>query len=207
MLSDEEMQEIKEKIISHIESTFPAEQIPNAKQQIESMNSKQLEGFLERNKMIKANESETNSSNDCVFCSIASGKINSVKIDENDDAIALLEINPVSRGHIIIVPKNHSDKPSKNASALAKKISKKLKKKLVPKDVEISNSKLFGHEIINVIPVYDNENINSKRNSVKIEELEKIREELEKEKKIEKIKKKTNGEEIKHFFWLPKRIP
>lgn len=207
MLSDEEMQEIKKKITSHIESTFPAEQISSAKQQIETMNSGQLENFLQRNKMIKADDSETNSNNDCVFCSIASGKINSVKIDENDGAIAVLEINPVSRGHIIIVPKEHSDKSSKKALSLAKKISKKLKKKLLPKSIEISNSRLFGHEIINVIPVYDKENINSKRSSAKIEELEGVKEELEKEKKMEKIRKKTKIEEIKQFFWLPKRIP
>ncbi len=207
MLSEEEMREIKEKIISHIESTFPAEQISSAKHQIETMNSDQLGSFLQRNKMIKADDSETDSNNDCVFCSIASGKINSVKIEDDDDAVAVLEINPVSRGHIIIIPKEHSDKSSKKAFSLAKKISKKLKKKLLPKSIEISNSRLFGHEIINVIPVYDKENINSKRSSVKIEELEKIKEELEKEKKIEKIRKKTKIEEIKQFFWLPKRIP
>ncbi len=205
MLSDEETQEIKQKIISHVESTFPAEQIPSARQQIESMNSQQLESFLERNKLIKK-ESETNSDDECVFCSIASGKINSVKIDENEGAVAVLEINPVSRGHVIIIPKEHENKSSKSILSLADKASKKLKKKLSPRKVEISNSRLFGHEIINVIPVYESESINSKRISAKIEELEKIKEEIEKEKKPEKIRKAPK-EKIKQFFWLPKRIP
>mgnify|MGYP001594668395 FL=1 len=207
MLSDEETQEIKEKILSHIESSFPAEQIANAKQQIELMNSKQLESFLEKNKMVKANESGTDSDNDCVFCSIVSGKINSVKIDDDDDAIAVLEINPISKGHTIVIPKGHSDKSSKKALVLAKKISKKLKKKFSPKKVELSASKLFGHEVINILPVYNRENMDSKRNSAKIEKNEKIKEELGKEKKIEKIQKKPKIEEIKQFFWLPKRIP
>jgi len=206
MLSEEEANEIKEKIISQIESTFPQEQILSARQQIESMNSKQLEGFLKRNKMVTTEPGTDSPNNECVFCSIVSGKINSVKMDENEEAIAVLEINPVSRGHVIVIQKTHDEKLSKKAYSLAEDISKKLKKKLFPREVEISDSKLFGHEIINVIPVYENQNINSKRNSAKIGELEKIKEELEKEKKIEKISK-PRKEKIKHFFFLPKRIP
>jgi histidine triad (HIT) family protein len=206
MLSEEEVNEIKEKIISQIGSTFPQEQILSARQQIESMSSEQLESFLKRNKMVTTESGTDSSNNECVFCSIISGKINSVKIDENEEAIAVLEINPVSRGHVIVIQKTHDEKLSKKAYSLAENISKKLKKKLFPREVEISNSKLFGHEIINVIPVYENQNIRSKRGSAKIEELEKIKEELEKEKKIEKIKK-PKKEKIKHFFFLPKRIP
>ncbi len=203
MLSEEETKEIKNKIISHIESTFPAEQMPQAKQQIESMNSEELENFLEKNRIIKTENS--NAGNECVFCSIVSGKINSVKLDEDENAIAILEINPISKGHTIIIPKEHEDN-LKKALPLAKKISKKLKKKFSPKDIEISKSKLFGHEIINIIPVYNSENINSKRTPAKIEELEQIKEELEKEKKPEKIRK-PKREKIRKFFWLPKRIP
>jgi histidine triad (HIT) family protein len=205
MLSDEEMREIKQRIISHIESTFPIEQIDNAKQQIESMNHEQFESFLKRNKIIKTENSDSESDNECVFCSIVSGKINSVKLDENEDAVAVLEINPISKGHTIIIPKKHTDN-SKKALSLAQKISKKLKKKLLPKDIEISTSNLFGHEIINVLPVYKNENIHSKRNSIEIEELEKLKEEIERESKRKKTKK-GKTEEAKQFFWLPKRIP
>jgi len=203
MLSDEETTEIKEKLISHIESSFPQEQMTNARQQIESMNAEQLESFLEKNKMIKS-ENNTDSNNECVFCSIVSGKINSVKIEENEDALAVLEINPISKGHVIVIPKAHTNKPSKKVYSFADKISKRLKKKFSPKRVEISNSKLFGHEIINVIPIYENENINSKRGSAKMEELGKIKEEIEKG--IEKTQK-PKKEKIRQFFWLPKRIP
>ena len=206
MLSDEETEEIKQKLLSHIESTFPIEQVINAKKQVELMNSEQLENFLEKNKLIKEkNLDEDSKSNECVFCSIASGKIQSVKIDENEDAIAVLEINPISKGHALIIPKNHVDKSSKKTLVLAKNISKRIKEKLKAKSIEISNSNLFGHEIINILPVYENESFNSKRKSVKIEELEKIKEELEREK--EKVEKKQKTKRIKNFFWLPKRIP
>ncbi len=206
MLTDEEVKDIKEKIISQIESTFPKEQVDNARRQIEAMNARQLEGFLERNQMIKKGASEQDSNSECVFCSIVSGKINSVKIDENDYATAVLEINPISRGHVIIIPKSHSKESSKWALSLAQKVSEKIKKKLSPKEVEISDSRVFGHQIINILPIYDKENINSKRTSATIKDLEKIKEEIEIERKKEKIKKQKT-KKLKQFFWLPKRIP
>lgn len=207
MLSDEETEEIKQKIISQVESTFPIEQIDSARQQIESMNSDQLETFLERNKMIKnqeGNDSEQENEK-CVFCSIVSDKIKSVKLEENEKAISILEINPISKGHTLIIPKEHLGKSPKEALSLAKKISKKIEQKFSPKSIKISKSKIFGHEVINILPIYNKENVNSERKSAKIEELEKIREEIEKKK--EKRIKKAKVEKIKEFFWLPKRIP
>lgn len=207
MLSDEETIEIKQKLISQIESTFPPEQIFSAKSQIESMNPEQLESFLEKNKLIKNPEEEGN--RECVFCNIASGKINSAKIGENEIAVAVLEINPISKGHFIVVPKEHTEYASAEAMELAKKISKKVKEKFSAKDVEIAKSKMFGHEIINVLPVYNNENLNEERHRESMENLEKIKEELEeKEKKKEEPKEeKSLVEKVTEFLWLPRRIP
>jgi histidine triad (HIT) family protein len=208
MLSDEETEDIKQKLITQIESTFPPEQVFEAKRQVESMNPEQLEIFLEKNKLIKREDSdESNSENNCVFCSIASGKIKSVKLEENDNAVAVLEINPISKGHTMIIPKEHSDKVSKKTLAFAKKISKKIKDNLKPKSIEISNSTLFGHAVVNILPVYDKENFNSERKPAKIEELELIRQSLEKRTKPKKIVKEKAPKEIKENFWLPKRIP
>jgi len=203
MLSEQESEEIKQSIINHIESTFPVEQIAAARQQIESMNSEQLEEFLEKNEI--AREENKNLKPECVFCSIASKKIRSCEVGENEESLAVLEINPISKGHIIIVPKNHSEKSPKEALKLAKEISKKIKKKLKPKDIKISTSNLFGHEVINVLPIYSNEDFNSERKKANLEELEKIKEELEK--KQEKKIRKPKVEKIKEFLWLPKRIP
>ena len=46
--------------------------------------------------------------NDCLFCKIISGEAPSEKIYENNDVFAFLDINPVSRGHFLIVPKEHA---------------------------------------------------------------------------------------------------
>lgn len=206
MLSEQEAEEIKDKLITHIESTFPTEQIDSAKEQIESMNTEQLEEFLNKNKIFK--ENEESSSNECVFCSIASGKIKSCKLDENKDAIAVLDINPISKGHVLIIAKIHSEKSQRGIKSLADKVSKKIKNKFSPKRVDSSNSRLFGHEVINLLPIYDKETFDSKREHSTLEQLEEIKSELERKKeKIQKQRIKPKIEQIKEFLWLPKRIP
>jgi len=44
----------------------------------------------------------------CLFCKIGSGEIPAVNIYEDEHAIAFLDIKPVSYGHTLIVPKEHS---------------------------------------------------------------------------------------------------
>lgn len=45
--------------------------------------------------------------NDCIFCKIINEEINSLVIASNDKALAFLDINPISVGHVIIIPKAH----------------------------------------------------------------------------------------------------
>lgn len=44
---------------------------------------------------------------DCVFCSIAQGKIPSTKVYEDDDFFAFKDINPVAPVHVLVIPKKH----------------------------------------------------------------------------------------------------
>lgn len=44
---------------------------------------------------------------DCVFCRIISGKIPAEILYENDDVIAVLDINPIHFGHALVIPKRH----------------------------------------------------------------------------------------------------
>lgn len=46
---------------------------------------------------------------DCIFCMIKDGKIPSEKVWEDERFIAFLDINPVSPGHTLIIPKKHED--------------------------------------------------------------------------------------------------
>lgn len=45
---------------------------------------------------------------DCIFCKIAAGEIPSVKVYEDDRVLAFMDINPLSKGHLLIIPKAHA---------------------------------------------------------------------------------------------------
>ncbi len=208
MLTQEQTQEIKKQIIQQIEKTFPDDKKEFAKQQIISMNSEQLEQFLRQNKLIKEQQTSGDpKTQENIFRSIVNREISSYKIDENKNCIAVLEINPISKGHIIIIPKEpvlSADKLPKQAFSLAKKISKKIKSKLKPKEVLISSANVLGENIINILPVYEHETFSSERYKAEEKELLEIQKKLEKKirKKIFKKKKETTK-----ILRLPKRIP
>ena len=45
---------------------------------------------------------------DCIFCKIVKGEIPSFKVYEDDKVFAFEDINPVTEGHTLIIPKKHS---------------------------------------------------------------------------------------------------
>ena len=47
------------------------------------------------------------SNSDCIFCSIATGKIPCIRIWQDDLVLAFLDIGPVSDGHTLVIPKAH----------------------------------------------------------------------------------------------------
>ena len=206
-LPPEQIEQIKQQIIQQIENTFPEEKKESAIQQIEEMNEEELENFLAQNNLIKTSENE---GENCVFCSIASEKIPSYKISENDSALAVLEINPVSRGHALVIPKVHVQEISKETQDFAKEISIKLKEKLSAKEMQIEDSEMFGHKILNIIPIYNDKPLERKKQSASKKVLEELQKELsikiEKKEEAPAIEKKPELISDKNT-WLPKRIP
>jgi histidine triad (HIT) family protein len=205
MISQEQIPEIKKQLFQQIKTTLSEDKQESARQYIESLNAEQLEEFLEKNKLIKTGQ-EGSQTQQCAFCSIVSGEIQSYKIDENKDAIAILEINPISEGHVLIVPKKHNKEIPKDIFSFAEKITKRLKTIFKPKEIITSSANLFGHEIINIVPVYKDETINSQRHQAKPEELENLQESL-KEKPKPKTITKPKTQKLKGKLWLPRRIP
>lgn len=45
---------------------------------------------------------------DCLFCKIIKGEIPSTKVFENENVLAFKDINPLAKGHILFIHKNHS---------------------------------------------------------------------------------------------------
>ncbi|MGL5021413.1 MAG: HIT family protein [Mycoplasmatales bacterium] len=46
---------------------------------------------------------------ECLFCNIINGETPSKKIYESDEVIAFLDIYPKTFGHVLVVPKRHSN--------------------------------------------------------------------------------------------------
>lgn len=59
---------------------------------------------------------------DCLFCKIIAGEIPSHKIYEDDKTFAFLDINPVSKGHTLIIPKEHAENLTEGSMEAAEAI-------------------------------------------------------------------------------------
>ena len=43
----------------------------------------------------------------CLFCKIVAGDIPSTRLYDDSDVIVILDVNPISRGHSLVIPKHH----------------------------------------------------------------------------------------------------
>jgi histidine triad (HIT) family protein len=46
----------------------------------------------------------------CLFCRIAKGEIPSEKVLENERAFAFLDVKPLTKGHVLVIPKTHVER-------------------------------------------------------------------------------------------------
>ncbi len=81
---------------------------------------------------------------DCIFCRIVAGQIPSFRVYEDDRVIAFEDINPVSEGHTLIVPKRHArdlwEIPPEDLAAVhlaSTKIGQALKRVLKPSGIAV----------------------------------------------------------------------
>jgi histidine triad (HIT) family protein len=44
---------------------------------------------------------------DCLFCKIVAGEIPSTRVDEDERTVAFMDINPATRGHALVIPREH----------------------------------------------------------------------------------------------------
>ena len=45
---------------------------------------------------------------DCLFCKIVAGEVPSTRVHEDERTIAFMDINPATRGHLLVVPREHA---------------------------------------------------------------------------------------------------
>lgn len=109
----------------------------------------------------------------CIFCKIAAGDIPSATIYEDNDFRVILDIEPASKGHALILPKEHyanlyelSDALAAKALIVAKKVITKMTGILgcdgynvVQNNGEAAGQTVF-HFHIHLIPRYKDDNVN-----------------------------------------------
>ena len=124
--------------------------------------------------------------NDCIFCKIIKGEIPSRTIYEDDLIAIIMNINPATNGHLLVIPKNHyenlMDTPNEiithSMDIVREKIYPLLKERLNCKGLTISQNNELGQEIkhyhIHLTPSYDNDLLDFNYNKDMISDLDEI---------------------------------
>ena len=109
---------------------------------------------------------------ECIFCKIASGEIPSATLYEDEDFRVILDLGPASKGHALIIPKDHyrnlydlDDRLAAKALVLAKKMVNRLKEVLecdgyniVQNNEEVAGQTVF-HFHMHLIPRYKGDGV------------------------------------------------
>jgi histidine triad (HIT) family protein len=109
---------------------------------------------------------------DCIFCKIVAGELPATKIDEDDRTITFMDINPGTRGHALVIPKEHSkDLLEIEASdlaataAAAQRLAQRMPEALGAEGVNLINScgsaawQTVFHFHLHVIPRYSDDTV------------------------------------------------
>ena len=120
-----------------------------------------------------------------IFSKIIAGEIPCYKIAENDHFIAFLDVFPLVKGHVLVVPKQEVDKVFDLSDALlsemlvfAKPIAKAIEKSIECKRCGISVIGLeVPHAHMHLVPLQSADDLNFTREKMKVdvEEMERIR--------------------------------
>jgi histidine triad (HIT) family protein len=104
----------------------------------------------------------------CIFCKIVAGELPSQIVDEDERTIAFMDIAPATRGHALVIPREHSaDLLSIGADDLravvdaSRRLAARIKERLEADGVNLVNScgaaawQTVFHFHVHVIPRYD----------------------------------------------------
>ena len=108
----------------------------------------------------------------CIFCKIVKGEIPCVKIYEDADVLAFLDVFPLTKGHALVIPKQHFENifdidevVLQKVMVAVKHISGKIKDSLKADGIRISQSngrhagQVIGHFHVHIIPRYENDGV------------------------------------------------
>lgn len=107
----------------------------------------------------------------CIFCKLANGVFPTKTLYEDDDFRVILDLGPATKGHALILPKEHyrnlydiSDETAAKVLPLAKKMTNLMREKLgcdgfniVQNNEAVAGQSVF-HFHLHLIPRYENDN-------------------------------------------------
>ena len=104
----------------------------------------------------------------CIFCQIVEGSLPSIRVFEDEHTIAIMDINPATQGHVLVIPRRHAadihDVPADDlgrCAMVAKELSGRAVRGLAADGVTIMQSngaaswQTVFHYHVHVIPRYD----------------------------------------------------
>jgi histidine triad (HIT) family protein len=105
---------------------------------------------------------------DCLFCRIVTGEIPATRVAEDERTITFMDINPATRGHVLVIPREHAQDllaiDPEDLAAVAKsaqKVAATMPERLGADGVNLLNScgraawQTVFHFHVHVIPRYD----------------------------------------------------
>jgi histidine triad (HIT) family protein len=107
---------------------------------------------------------------DCLFCGIVAGDVPAQVVDADEHTIAFMDINPATRGHALVVPRNHSadlaeisDEDLERTMVAARRLTERMRTALQPDGFNVLNSsgaaawQTIFHFHLHVVPRYDDD--------------------------------------------------
>jgi histidine triad (HIT) family protein len=107
---------------------------------------------------------------DCIFCKIVAGDLPSEMVQEDEHTVAFMDINPWTRGHALVIPRNHSrslyevgEDDLRQTSSAAKRLALRMRDRLRCDGVNLLNGtepaawQTVFHFHMHVIPRYDDD--------------------------------------------------
>ena len=107
---------------------------------------------------------------DCIFCKILAGELPGEVVHEDEHTVAFMDINPWTRGHAVVIPRNHSknlyeipDEDLERTIVAAKRLATRMKERLGCDGVNLLNScepaawQTVFHFHVHVIPRYEDD--------------------------------------------------
>jgi len=109
---------------------------------------------------------------DCIFCKIVAGELPATIVGEDERTISFLDISPATRGHALVIPREHSadlltvEREDLTAVTLAaQRLAGRMKERLGADGVNLLNScgavafQTVFHFHVHVIPRYEGDSL------------------------------------------------